>query len=596
MPLSSNLSTKSLILICLLAHGARADSIPFREAGQASVSVAPSTLKIRPYDKGTNQSKASISAARNEFEAFQVIIHGGNSGVTGVSASDLILENEAGKKIDGNSIRLYREEYLNITKPSNSEGKTGLWPDALIPDIDEVDNQKRNAFPFDVPAGENRVIYVEVHVPENADKGKYRGALKIIGIPTNEGLPILSQVVQIPVNLNIWNFTLPSTSSLPTAFHSEERNACLAYGNGETECYTRAVNEPIRLQLARFMLDHRITIDPAIYGPELKQWDDASQGYDWEAYDGIWGSLLDGTDTRLRLKGAKATSWRYAWGTNENKASYQNWANHFQQKNWFDRTFHYTCDEPDNGCSWADITAKAAIIHNAVPEFRTLVTTNIKMANVNVVTGAIDILTPVVNHMDDKPGFETGYEVKQRSKYNDFLSSNSKRSLWWYQSCMSHGCLPRNSTEPEVLSDLYTGWPSYMVDASAVQNRAIEWLTFSYDVQGELYWAVDFALERAWSDVYNEGGNGDGTLFYSGTPNKIGGSTNVPIPSLRLKMLREGMEDYEYLKMVSNAGDAAFARQIAKSLFPSAHSSNQPHQKLMKARATLAQRITKQSR
>ena len=43
-----------------------------------------------------------------------------------------------------------------------------------------------------------------------------------------------------------------------------------------------------------------------------------------------------------------------------------------------------------------------------------------------------------------------------------------------------------------------------------------------------------------------QGGNGDGNLLYPGTPDRIGGQSFIPIASVRLKQLRDGMEDNEY--------------------------------------------------
>jgi len=40
-------------------------------------------------------------------------------------------------------------------------------------------------------------------------------------------------------------------------------------------------------------------------------------------------------------------------------------------------------------------------------------------------------------------------------------------------------------------------------------------------------------------------------LFYPGRPDRIGGRTDIPIESIRLKLIREGMEDYEYLALLA---------------------------------------------
>jgi len=44
-------------------------------------------------------------------------------------------------------------------------------------------------------------------------------------------------------------------------------------------------------------------------------------------------------------------------------------------------------------------------------------------------------------------------------------------------------------------------------------------------------------LTTAWTDQYRFGGNGDGTLFYPGTPDRVGGTDPIPIESMRMKIL-----------------------------------------------------------
>ena len=46
-------------------------------------------------------------------------------------------------------------------------------------------------------------------------------------------------------------------------------------------------------------------------------------------------------------------------------------------------------------------------------------------------------------------------------------------------------------------------------------------------------------------------GSGDGNLLTPGTPGKIGGTTDIPVESVRLKSMRDGVEDYELLTMAA---------------------------------------------
>ncbi|HTP25579.1 MAG TPA: hypothetical protein VMK12_07970, partial [Anaeromyxobacteraceae bacterium] len=60
--------------------------------------------------------------------------------------------------------------------------------------------------------------------------------------------------------------------------------------------------------------------------------------------------------------------------------------------------------------------------------------------------------------------------------------------------------------------------------------------------------------------------------------------------SLRLKMIRAGMQDFEYLKLLSDSGDPTLAQNLAAQLFPNAWTEPTVAD-LLAARATIAARI-----
>lgn len=46
-------------------------------------------------------------------------------------------------------------------------------------------------------------------------------------------------------------------------------------------------------------------------------------------------------------------------------------------------------------------------------------------------------------------------------------------------------------------------------------------------------------------------------MVYAGTPERIGGTQGIPLESMRLKHVRDGYEDYEWLKLLENATSRA---------------------------------------
>src|SRR4029077_5388264 len=146
----------------------------------------------------------------------------------------------------------------------------------------------------------------------------------------------------------------------------------------------------------------------------------------------------------------------------------------------------------------------------------------------NNVASGISLFTPVLDQMENRPG--TRYPGNQRALY--------PATIWWYQSCDSFGCATGTSI---------SGWPTVAIDSDATRNRAMEWMSFGYDISGELYYETTQAYFSGdpWVKQFDFGGSGQGTLFYPGTTDRIGGQTEIPVESLRMKMIRDGMEDYE---------------------------------------------------
>src|SRR5262249_40750956 len=109
-------------------------------------------------------------------------------------------------------------------------------------------------------------------------------------------------------------------------------------------------------------------------------------------------------------------------------------------------------------------------------------------------------------------------------------------------------------------------WPNYMIDIQGPANRVMQWLAWKFRIEGELYYSMDQAYNGGndpWTNIALFGGNGDGTLFYPGRPNRIGGHTDIPVESIRLKLIREGMEDYEYLALLAKLAGPQAADQYA---------------------------------
>ena len=96
------------------------------------------------------------------------------------------------------------------------------------------------------------------------------------------------------------------------------------------------------------------------------------------------------------------------------------------------------------------------------------------------------------------------------------------------------------------------------------------------------------ACAASWDVQWLAGGNGDGSITYPGRPEKIGGKTPIPIASHRLKQIRDGLEDLEYMYMLEDLkgrdAAAAIVAKVVNTTYDFAHDA----EAFMGARAALA--------
>jgi hypothetical protein len=527
--------------------------------------------KVRPYDAPPDKLKDSvqISAARNEFESFQVVFRADSQQVEGMDLEVSDLTGPGGAILSRSSISIYLERFMDLPKPSSIEGTAGEWPDPLIPRVDRYIGEKRNAFPFKLQDKRNQPAWIEVYVPPSTRPGTYRGNVTVWIKEKRD--------TTIPVTLDVWNFALPPTSSLPNSFGFNGLSALRQHAGKYTN---DADVQRFTYLYGKAALWHRLSLHGGSMIPPQVQFDRRNVEIDWKDYDAEVGPFLNGTVLAPAepLSGAKATSIDLrkstSLRTDEQKVLYwRAFAKHFREKGWFDRLFNYLVDEPKPE-DFEDMIRQARLVHSADTKLKNLVTT----APRQEWNDAIDIWAPLVNCLVPKPGFK------------DFCNPMAERraDLWWYQSCASHGCYT-------VGGEYFRGWPSYIIDHSGVANRVMPWLAWKYAVKGELYYNINEAYSHkpdAWTDVYLFGGNGDGTLVYPGRPRDIGGKTDIPIESIRLKLIRDGLEDYEYLTLLSRYGGPAMTAEYVDSLVTNAFTYERDPVKLYEVRKKIGDKLS----
>jgi hypothetical protein len=114
------------------------------------------------------------------------------------------------------------------------------------------------------------------------------------------------------------------------------------------------------------------------------------------------------------------------------------------------------------------------------------------------------------------------------------------------------------------------GTPWWQIDMDPINFRSPMWLSWHYDITGFLYWSSNYWSNYKTSQGVWEAPNfrpesgfwGEGVLLYPGHPAGIYGF----VPSIRLKLIREAMEDYEYMILASKQGKTNQVDQIVNQI------------------------------
>ncbi len=511
--------------------------------------IADESEKVRPDARPPAVSQAPrirLAAAGGECVGAQIVVRGPALGLRAAVRGKAPVD-------------LYRVGTVFLEHPSGPEGVTGEWPDPLIPARDAIYGEERRAFPVDVAGGRAQAIFVESCAPRGTSGGRSSASVK---------LSWRGGSAEVPVDLRIRAFDLPATPALATAFGFSGYTAARGHRRGVEAAreLTRAYD---LAALRRGITLFGGTQDP----PSFTKSEDGVQ-IDWTSYDEEVAPFLDGTALPGGASWTAVELREPGKLTREQRRSYRRqWQEHFRQRGWLDRLFRYVEDEPSPE-AFSRVEDRAREMREDAPDVRRLVTTAWTDALVDV-----NLWTPLLNCVGEKN--PTCPRAVPRSRY---------AQLWWYQSCMSHGC---SSDGKPVLDPAFRGWPSYMIDAPAAAARAMGTLAFVNGISGELYFDTVFAYHESdpWQSQWAFGGNGDGTLFYPGTPDRVGGRRDVPIESLRLIQVSRSLADYAYLDLCARLGDPALARAEARAVAPSLRGFSRDPKAYARMRENLAARI-----
>ncbi len=251
-----------------------------------------------------------------------------------------------------------------------------------------------------------------------------------------------------------------------------------------------------------------------------------------------WGTFEQrGTPTLLGL----------AWGTPEYEALYVKvlaaLEAHLEKKSWLTKGYAYWFDEPEPK-DYAFVKQGMALLRRGAPGIARLLTEQGEPE----LLGSVDVWSPLLDLYSEPFARERQAKGEQ---------------VFWY-----------------VCTGPRAPYPNDFIDHPGLEHRLRFWMAFAYGVQGDLYWQTNYwtndevfpppARQDPWTDPMSHHfqggkpgiwGNGDGRLLYPPRGWKDGKKrVEAPVPSLRWELIREGLEDFEYLWLLRDGADRLAAR------------------------------------
>ncbi len=541
--------------------------------------VPSSLLRVGPKDAPGCGTKADIYGGRGETVDFQLAVHAPEGGLTNLNFSTSKLTGPDGAEIASKNLVLYRESYITLAPgehsstdgevaglPYNSDNgvanvpltDVSTFPDGLIPFIDPETGERpmtgagvtEVAVPVhSVKAGENVVFWIDVFVPRDTPAGRYRGTYTV----TSSQGDITGEI-----KLTVWDFTLPVKPSFKSLFNG---------GSGGTW------PEGLETELVR----NKLMPDNASLATEGADIRAGLNTYDMSYYENVSYGACTGDALMPPPPSLKALQAAVEAQQEEYPGPY---------------LADYTAD-PESSCTneafYKSVIAWAQVLHRA---------------SVKGQRGVDNIVSqqPVAALFDD--GLGTGrsavdvwtmlpmnYDLAQLTKTggvpNVTYVQRKGDKVWSYN---------------DLVQDAYS--PKWELDFLPINYRIqVGFLSQSLGLKGVNYWNVvnwdPPSGSDAWTSAASYGFDqsgyyfpDEGILVYPGAQAGLLGVA----PSMRLKYLRDGVQDYEYIELLKKCGQKPsqaimFSLSSSGKEHPNWHDWTMDFRKLETARLTLGNQI-----
>ncbi|MBT4483876.1 MAG: DUF4091 domain-containing protein, partial [Candidatus Latescibacteria bacterium] len=241
---------------------------------------------------------------------------------------------------------------------------------------------------------------------------------------------------------------------------------------------------------------------------------------------------------------------------------------------WAESAFYYMHDEPNLPENYEHVSEYGKLVREVAPDLKRLVVeqTYKEAPSWPEIDQAVDIWCPL-------------WSFIHRESILEKVSQGDE--VWSYTALTQRS--PEYHPDYNKVKDFDP--PYWHIDRPLAEYRAPMWINWQYNITGLLYWTSVVTTLDQWNiPAFTSFGryfNGGGYLLYPGYPCGIDGAVSC----IRLKTIRDGMEDYEYFTLLEKLAGRDAVDKIVDSIAPEWWDFSKKPVDYARARARIAQEI-----
>lgn len=516
-----------------------------------------------------NGKEVNLHGARGEYISFQLVLTNNSCETLDNIRIEMQPFGNGDNKIE-TAPELFLEWAVEVKTPSTGYQKASLgrgwYPDALIPfrfiQYDSSVVRGRWTYPLWLPDFNNRIdgqksmiIWVDQYIPFDRDKaepGKYSSLISV---------RIKDELKSIPVNLAIWDFAVPNENRFRAGLQHEG--------------FMKSMQEDQELEIYQLLKRNRVAMLDPTYEPVLKTEGGGRVILGWKDFDARLDKYFTGR--------AFTADYGYNYGPG-----------YGEPLETFVLPFdvygkHGTKGWPDTGKPGEETSpSNRAVYTECIKQVRGHLKTLIDPAKTD--------LTVYLNGLDESYFPEAwnrmvyygnmfreyypeayfridgGYSEEAMAIVKNSISSWASHTIEYdYATAKKYQDMGIRIWlyGPMLYESKVNSWvgSSTFLDLPLVNDRAISWSCWKYKTYSWLSWGAGAGWINGWYDPESwkdaskarpesdaeftfKKINGNALLIYApGVVPNVDGAC----PSIRLKTMRDGIQEYEYLRMLSEA-------------------------------------------